>query len=692
MGSLNSVYSPLTISKISLTKIGSSALWLALVLGLLIGILFILQPPLDIPPNFESYDSVARHLVHGEGFSFTSEGRKLPYLFRTPGYPLFLAAIYSVFGFVPIAVYYFQIGLHLLTILLIYFLTRNFFDEKIAGLTAILTALFPLTTIYISTVLPEIFSTFLLVLSLWVFVHAMGKNSLWLMFLAGIVISCSTLVRPAFALFSLFLFATVWVMKGNRKKLLRPFLSLHVGLLLVWLPWVVRNYQVSGEFIPLSTEAPYQWWVGSLSVGKHLTRHWENPEYYFQRILLNNRLQYINYHSLQPMSIELEVHQPHRISPIKLHYRTMIKGPIVTKRMKSVRPGFFQAQISPQPIGTKINYWVSYRSPIDRTTRHTYPNKIIDEIDGLTVRVVPDLLTDFNMPGAFDIFDVTRAGRFFVQQNRKILKPGFILNAQTPSYFYTELDFLIQKLLGSNSLSGIELINPQMLRFHRSSGADLILQLNEIPLALRRLAQNSRNDDEHRFAARTIPFAQGGAGIAGGRWHNVESCGFNNRLRGYGLISGTRPCIKSIGPSAVQQKSKENKAYMELAWINLKREPWLFGQAMLARIPRLWMVIGRAETGQAYQVPGSTILYPLLTFGTGLNLLLGVLGFVLTRKTWRRHLILILPIIYLTLVHAIFHTEGRYTVPGRPYLLIYTSVTLIAVWSNRRPRLNRGTK
>ena len=131
---------------------------------------------------------------------------------------------------------------------------------------------------------------------------------------------------------------------------------------------------------------------------------------------------------------------------------------------------------------------------------------------------------------------------------------------------------------------------------------------------------------------------------------------------------------------------------MKLAWINLKREPWLFGKAILARIPRLWMVIGRTGTGQtgrtgtgqAYQVPGSTIIYPLLTFGTALNLLLGVAGFVLTRKKWRQHLILILPIIYLTLVHTVFHTEGRYTAPGRPYLLIYTSITLIALWSKIR--------
>ncbi len=692
MGSLHLVCSTLTNFKINLKKIGSPTLWLAIALGLLIGILFILQPPINIPPSFESYDSVARHLVRGEGFSFTSEGRTLPYLFRTPGYPLFLAAIYSVFGSDPIAVYCFQVGLHLLTILLLYSLTRNFFGKHVAGLTAILTALFPLTTIYISTVLPEVFSTFLLALSLWVFARALRRNSLWLMFLAGIVISYSTLVRPAFALFSLFLFATVWVMKGNRKTFLLPFLSLHVGFLLVWLPWVVRNYQVSGEFIPLSTEAPYQWWVGSLSVGKHLTRHWENPEYYFQRILVNNRLQHINNPSLQPMLIELEVRKPHRISPIKLHYRTMDKGPVVTKRMRSIRTGFFHAEISPQPIGTKINYWVSYRSPIGGATRYTYPNKIVDNTDGFTVRVVPDLLTDFNMPGVFDIFDVVRVGRLFVQQNSGLLKPGVILNAQTPSYFYTELDFLFRKLSGSTTLSGIELINPQMLRFHRSSGADLKLQLKSIPLTLRRLVQNNQNDEEYRFAARAIPIAQGGAGAAGGRWYNVESCGFYNRLRGYEPNSESKPCIKSIGPSAIQQTSKENKAYMKLAWINLKREPWLFGKAILARIPRLWMVIGRTGTGQtgrtgtgqAYQVPGSTIIYPLLTFGTALNLLLGVAGFVLTRKKWRQHLILILPIIYLTLVHTVFHTEGRYTAPGRPYLLIYTSITLIALWSKIR--------
>ncbi len=137
-----------------------------------------------------------------------------------------------------------------------------------------------------------------------------------------------------------------------------------------------------------------------------------------------------------------------------------------------------------------------------------------------------------------------------------------------------------------------------------------------------------------------------------------------------------------------------------LAWINLKRNFWKNVQAMIFRIPRLWLVVGTTSEEQTYQVRGSAVLYPLLTLGTAAILLLGVLGFVVSRKGWREHWILAIPIVYLSMVHAPFHAEGRYTVPGRPFYLIYTAVALILLVAEgsrplppeaRRHRPSEGT-
>ena len=50
----------------------------------------------------------------------------------------------------------------------------------------------------------------------------------------------------------------------------------------------------------------------------------------------------------------------------------------------------------------------------------------------------------------------------------------------------------------------------------------------------------------------------------------------------------------------------------------------------------------------------------------------------------REHLFLTTPVLYLSLVHAPFHVESRYSVPGRPFILIYTAVALIFLYTKTR--------
>lgn len=66
------------------------------------------------------------------------------------------------------------------------------------------------------------------------------------------------------------------VYRGNRLLGLRDIAALLVGLVLIWGPWIVRNYQVYGEFVPLSTQGPFTflWELGRVDVvlpdGEHV--------------------------------------------------------------------------------------------------------------------------------------------------------------------------------------------------------------------------------------------------------------------------------------------------------------------------------------------------------------------------------------------------------------------------------------
>ncbi len=700
------------------------------------GIGVFLRPPLLIPPSFESYDALGWNLARGEGFTLADDGIVSPHFFRTPGYPLFLAAVYALFGHAPKAVYAIHIVLHLLTVVLIFVLARRCFNERVASLASLLVAVFPLTTMYIPTVLPEVLSTFLLALSLWLFKRVLDKNSPWLAFLTGAIMAYSALVRPVFALLSLLCFAGAWWVNRRRQGLLRPFVVLHLGFLLVWLPWVARNYWLSESFIPLSTEAPYQFWLGTLSVEKYATRHWKNPDYYFQLLVLENRLPHFHDDPKRPSIIELNARNPEQITPIRLHYRTGESDRFTTVDMSPAGAGRFRTTLPPQPFGTRVSYFVTSEHPLSGRARLRYPRKsdvyperyfffetvpdVVHEIGGadtLDIHDVAALVQDIahtyhnvlksgarsdSVDGAHSaLLSCILRGRHCPNWYHNLLKPGARLDSggsQSHSFsnlellvqdlFFasSELEVLIQKMSGPGAFTArdIEASGEQTLRLSLNNEAGLLLPLHKKTPALRWLIERGGLDDKRRFAA-TVSYR--GPGTPGANWTKLTRCGLEEGI--FSSLPESSPCVQRIGFPSIHQELRRNRAYMKMAWINLKRDFWENVQALIFRIPRLWLVLGTTSEKQTYQVRGSSVLYPLLTLGTSAILVLGILGFVVLRKGWRKHWIIAVPIVYLSLVHAPFHAEGRYGVPGRPFYLIYTAVALIYLWPKVRGLFRR---
>jgi len=125
--------------------------------------------PNDQPFDGKVYAQIARNVIEQHSYSHATEPPYDPSLIRLPGYPLFIAGVYAVFGHGDdTAVRIVQALLDTATcalIALIAFLWEP--DEKlkrrssIAALT--LAALCPFTTIYVATILTETPTTFLAV-------------------------------------------------------------------------------------------------------------------------------------------------------------------------------------------------------------------------------------------------------------------------------------------------------------------------------------------------------------------------------------------------------------------------------------------------------------------------------------------------------------------------------------------------
>src|SRR5437016_3887261 len=125
--------------------------------------------PNDVPDDGKTYAQIARNVLEQHVYSHETEAPYDPSLIRVPGYPLFLASIYSVFGHtnngaVRIVQALIDTGTCVLVALLAFYWQP---DEKRKRVTAIaalaLAAVCPFTTIYTATNLTEVLTNFLMV-------------------------------------------------------------------------------------------------------------------------------------------------------------------------------------------------------------------------------------------------------------------------------------------------------------------------------------------------------------------------------------------------------------------------------------------------------------------------------------------------------------------------------------------------
>src|SRR6266403_3239764 len=139
--------------------------------------------PNDGPDDGRTYAQIARNVLEQHVYSHETEAPYDPTLIRLPGYPLFLASIYSIFGHtnngaVRIIQALIDTGTCVLVALMAFYWQP---DQKRKRKTAIaalaLAAVCPFTTIYAATILTEVTTTFL-VMAMLVAVTFAFQNSL----------------------------------------------------------------------------------------------------------------------------------------------------------------------------------------------------------------------------------------------------------------------------------------------------------------------------------------------------------------------------------------------------------------------------------------------------------------------------------------------------------------------------------
>ncbi|HEX6989488.1 MAG TPA: glycosyltransferase family 39 protein [Bacillota bacterium] len=225
------------------------------------------------------YDLMVRQLL-GEGvFGYKSEE---PNAYVTPGYPLFLAALYSVFGWreaSPVtAVLWVQVVLDALTAGLIVLAGRRLGSRRAGVVAGVAWALYPGLVFLPLYLLTETLFLFLLVLLTLVLLRAVdesgGRSGRWWAAVGGLA-ALVALVRPVAApLLGVTWLWEAWRRKraepgaGRRASLARVVLISGAAFVAVMLPWWIRNALVLGEVVLLATQTGNPLLAGAFPAGE----------------------------------------------------------------------------------------------------------------------------------------------------------------------------------------------------------------------------------------------------------------------------------------------------------------------------------------------------------------------------------------------------------------------------------------
>jgi 4-amino-4-deoxy-L-arabinose transferase-like glycosyltransferase len=203
----------------------------------------------------DGYDLLAGNLLKGNGYRFYPETAKT--LMREPGYPIFLAGIFLIFGNGFTGVKLTNMFLALVTVWPMRRIARRVSRSQVLILGTPLLFLFhPATVIAESRGGVEILFALLLTLFALTLYRAIERNRRWDYVVSGAMLGLTVLVKSTPILFPIFLLAYLLVFehrKGPKLAICWNIALMVIAMFVVLSPWIVRNYLLTRKFVPTAS-------------------------------------------------------------------------------------------------------------------------------------------------------------------------------------------------------------------------------------------------------------------------------------------------------------------------------------------------------------------------------------------------------------------------------------------------------
>jgi hypothetical protein len=243
--------------------------FLSLAIKAVFFLIFLKNNPCLLSFDSGHYHKIALSLISRNGF-YNLDG-VTPQFYRMPGYPLFLALCYKLFGIQQIAVIILQTLLSSFIPILIFLLTLTLFPGQIkTAKLASLVSCFDLgyiifSGLIMSEILFTIFFTFFLILFLYNYTlffcrkeSIISNNHLiFRLFLIGIALGIACLIRPVghgLYLTSVFM---LLISKNNLLTKIKYIAIITTGLTLTLGIWIIRNFILTGYIFMHTLSGPH---------------------------------------------------------------------------------------------------------------------------------------------------------------------------------------------------------------------------------------------------------------------------------------------------------------------------------------------------------------------------------------------------------------------------------------------------
>ena len=604
--------------------------------------------------GIDAYHELAKSLARGEPFQTTD----VPW-----GYAYYAALLYRLFGehlWLPLVL---QATLNAFVPWLLFRLVAPLAGRRVAALSALIVGVFSFNTVYASTQSSDAICTALFLAGLLLLARGFRGNRFWAFAAAGVLFGLVPQFRPNLVLLPGAIIAVALLVRPRLYTLSRiaVFAAVVVGM---QVPWIARNYRLTGLFLPTSTHGGVQLWYGTLQVGPYLESRAHNPRFYFASPAFS-------YTSMSHRSIVISAVTreciPGMVAPAAMHYWTD-RDP-QRRRVDPVPHPILSNvyEVPAQPANTVLYYFFIQETP---TATFLTPRGGAD--DPFVAFISNDHLGDLDVhDDVLDMFDLVRMVRHVAWQEPlraaaklDLTRDGTVDGADVNAY----VELAAPEMLTNRPLPAARIeATPDRATLHLADGSWIAVarqwrgRQTDIDLSLHGQLAPALLSRTRTFTSLT---ARGGSGCPA-----VADVAFNAPFY--------------LGEPHGMQR------YMALAFDNIERDPAAFVRASLYRAVRLFVVRGSGDLSTTQQFRWSSLVYAA---GTALSIAyLGLFaaGVIVAHRRYRPLLLLLVPIVYVPVTICFVLTNMRYTVTVQPLMFAFVAAAVAGALRLDEPTTGR---